>query len=216
MKRIHLHRVVPAALMAAATAIPIATTVEILAHVSAGQAATLATSTAPAPATSTASSSASSAPTATAAPAISTTAPATSTSAPATSSSAAASTPTTQPAATATQPAATPTAQATATQPAATATPATARTYAGPVEYDQYGAVQATITVSGGKVTAVAISAPEDNPRSADINTQAIPILQSETLQAQSASIDIVSGATYTSQAYEQSLQAALDQAHLS
>ena len=173
MKRLRAHRVVPTALMAAATAIPIATTIEILAHVSAGQAITPAT-TAAAPATSNS-----------AAPA---------TSAPAT---------------------ATPAAPATPTQLAATAT-ATSRTYVGPVEYDRYGAVQATITVAGGKITAVQISAPEDNPRSADINTQAIPILQSETLQAQSANIDIVSGATYTSEAYQQSLQAALDQAHLS
>jgi uncharacterized protein with FMN-binding domain len=168
MKRLRAHRVVPAALMAAATAIPIATTIEILAHVSAEQTITPATTAASAPATSSL-------------------APATSTPAPATSAP-------------------------------PTSTPATAasRTYVGPVEYNRYGAVQATITVAGGKITAVQISAPEDNPRSAAINTQAIPILQSETLQAQSANIDIVSGATYTSEAYAQSLQAALDQAHLS
>lgn len=173
MKRVHLHRVVPAALMAAATALPIATTVEILAHVPTA-------APAPAPATSLTS----------AAPA-----PATSTAVPAASAPATAT-------------------PATATQPAAPAT-ATSRTYVGPVEYNRYGAVQATITVAGGKITAVTITAPEDNPRSAAINEQAIPLLQSETLQAQSATIDIVSGATYTSDSYEQSLQAALDQAHI-
>ena len=201
MKRVKLHRIVPAALMAVATAIPVATTVEILAHVSTEQAA------APAPSTSSSTTTSSAAPAP--ATATATTAPATpTTAATSTASSSARSVPT------ATAAPATSTPVATATQPAATAT-ATTRTYVGPVEYDQFGAVQATITVAGGKVTAVTITAPEDNPRSAAINEQAIPILQSETLQAQSASIDLVSGATYTSQAYEQYLQAALDQAHI-
>jgi len=92
---------------------------------------------------------------------------------------------------------------------------ATSRMYVGPVEYIRSGAVQATITVAGGKVIAVAILAPEGNPRSAYINARAIPILRSETLQAQSTTIAIVSGATSTSEAYEQSLQEVLNQAHL-
>ena len=95
-----------------------------------------------------------------------------------------------------------------------TATPAptkvTARTVAGPVIDDPYGQVQATITVSGSKITNVSITAPEGDPRSAAINQQAVPLLQSETLQAQSANVNAISGATFTSEAYLQSLQGAL------
>ena len=87
------------------------------------------------------------------------------------------------------------------------------RTLQGPVVNGPFGAVQATITLTGKKITNVTISAPQDNPRSAGINQQAVPYLQSETLQAQSAQINAVSGATITSQAYAQSLQGALDQA---
>jgi uncharacterized protein with FMN-binding domain len=79
---------------------------------------------------------------------------------------------------------------------------------------DPFGGVQATITVAGNRITNVSISAPQDNPRSASINQQAVPLLQQETLQAQSAQINLISGATLTSQAYAQSLQAALTQAH--
>jgi len=104
-------------------------------------------------------------------------------------------------------------------QPAATATPqpATVTTHSitGPVVDDQYGQVQATITVTGNKITNVSITAPEDNPRSAAINQQAVPLLQTETLQAQSANVDVISGATITSDAYIQSLQGALQAAGL-
>jgi uncharacterized protein with FMN-binding domain len=88
-----------------------------------------------------------------------------------------------------------------------------ARTYQGPVVNQPFGGVQASVTISGKKITNVVISAPQDNPRSAGINQQAVPLLQSETLQAQSARINTISGATLTSQAYIQSLQAALGQA---
>jgi uncharacterized protein with FMN-binding domain len=87
------------------------------------------------------------------------------------------------------------------------------QTYQGPVVTDPFGNVQATIAVVGKKITSVRISAPLGNPRSAGINQQAVPLLQSETLQAQSAQINGVSGATITSQAYAQSLQAAIAQA---
>jgi uncharacterized protein with FMN-binding domain len=98
--------------------------------------------------------------------------------------------------------------------PAATPTPSS-RTYRGPVVDDGHGQVQAIIAVTGKRIVNVAISAVGDEPRSDDINSQAVPILQSETLTAQSASINGVSGATDTSQAYAQSLQAALDQARI-
>jgi uncharacterized protein with FMN-binding domain len=79
----------------------------------------------------------------------------------------------------------------------------------------QYGPVQVQITVQKGRITrAVALEYPQDAQQSRDINSQAIPQLNQETLKAQSAQIDTVSGATYTSGGYQQSLQSALDAAH--
>jgi uncharacterized protein with FMN-binding domain len=76
----------------------------------------------------------------------------------------------------------------------------------------QYGTVQVKVTKSGGRITAVkAVTMTADSPRSQEIDAQAEPLLRQEALQAQSASIDVVSGATYTSEAYIQSLQGALD-----
>lgn len=104
-------------------------------------------------------------------------------------------------------------------KPAPTAVPqptaSTTHTISGPVIDDQFGQVQATITVAGAKITNVSITAPQDNPRSAFINQQAVPMLQQETLQAQSANINLISGATVTSEAYLQSLQGALQSAGL-
>lgn len=78
----------------------------------------------------------------------------------------------------------------------------------------RYGDVQVQLVVSGGRITDVrALVMPTDRPRSAQISQDAGPQLRSEVLQAQSAQIDTVSGATYTSDAYAQSTQAALDQA---
>jgi uncharacterized protein with FMN-binding domain len=81
----------------------------------------------------------------------------------------------------------------------------------------QYGPVQVRITVSGGKVTAATITQyPSGDPRSQQINAYAVPILQKETVGTSSAnSVDMVSGATYTSEGYLQSLQSALDKAGL-
>jgi uncharacterized protein with FMN-binding domain len=77
-----------------------------------------------------------------------------------------------------------------------------------------YGPVQVRITVKGGKITAVtATEYPQESPRDYQINSYAIPALNQETLQASSAGIDSISGATYTSQGYIGSLQNALDQA---
>jgi uncharacterized protein with FMN-binding domain len=77
----------------------------------------------------------------------------------------------------------------------------------------RYGPVQVEITVTNGKVTAVSAVELPSGGRSGMISSYAAPILTQEALAAQSASIDLVSGATYTSLAYEKSLQAALDQA---
>lgn len=81
------------------------------------------------------------------------------------------------------------------------------------VQY-RYGDIEVAVTVRSKRITNVGIV--ENNatdPHSAEINDQAVPILEQETLSAQSAHIDGVSGATFTSQAYLQSLQSALDRA---
>jgi major membrane immunogen (membrane-anchored lipoprotein) len=68
------------------------------------------------------------------------------------------------------------------------------------------------IIVQGGKLTKVTIlQQPSGNSRDAEINSRALPVLISESLSAQNANIDMVSGATVTSGGYVQSLQAALD-----
>jgi uncharacterized protein with FMN-binding domain len=77
-----------------------------------------------------------------------------------------------------------------------------------------YGPVQVRITVTDGKLTAVtATEYPQETPRDYQINSFAIPALNSEALAAGSAKIDTVSGATYTSGGYVGSLQNALDKA---
>ena len=76
----------------------------------------------------------------------------------------------------------------------------------------QYGPVQVRVTVKDGKITAVqGLVLTGDDPRSAQISSFAEPTLQQETLSKQSAAIDAVSGATFTSASYTQSVQSALD-----
>ncbi|WP_317442340.1 FMN-binding protein [Streptomyces collinus] len=78
----------------------------------------------------------------------------------------------------------------------------------------RWGPVQVRVTVRSGKLTEVtAVQYPRDNPRDQEINSYALPRLRREALAAQSADIDMVSGATYTSTGYKQSLQSALDSA---
>ena len=89
-------------------------------------------------------------------------------------------------------------------------------TATGAVAQTQWGPVQVELTVNAGKVTDVqVVQYPSGNPRDQEINSYALPVLIQETLDAQSADIDMVSGATVTSVGYEQSLQSALDQAGL-
>ncbi len=84
------------------------------------------------------------------------------------------------------------------------------------VQY-RYGEIEIEVTAAGSKITNVTILKDDaTDGRSYQINSQAVPILESETMSAQSTQIDGVSGATYTSQAYVQSLQAALDQLGIS
>lgn len=87
-------------------------------------------------------------------------------------------------------------------------------TVTGPVVQVRWGQVQVRATLRAGRITAVdVLRHPDENARDRQINAAAVPVLVRETLAAQSARIDMVSGATYTSTGYVQSLQAALDRA---
>ncbi|NMO91983.1 FMN-binding protein [Actinomycetospora sp. TBRC 11914] len=87
-------------------------------------------------------------------------------------------------------------------------------TVTGPVVQVKWGQVQVRATLRQGRITAVdVLRHPDENARDRQINAAAVPQLVSETLQVQSARIDMVSGATFTSTGYVQSLQAALDRA---
>ena len=87
-------------------------------------------------------------------------------------------------------------------------------TYAGTTVSTRFGDVQVQVTISGGSITDVtALQLTDHDGRSVSISNRAAPILRDEVLQAQTASVSMVSGATYTSAAYLQSLQAALDAA---
>jgi uncharacterized protein with FMN-binding domain len=107
----------------------------------------------------------------------------------------------------------------TAASPASTTTAAGSSPVAGvqnvdgPVITTPYGDVQVEVTINGRQLLDVkALELPSDRSRSARISQNAGPELRSEALRAQSANIDLVSGASYTSQAYVDSLQGALDQ----
>ncbi|MFE9652216.1 FMN-binding protein [Micromonospora sp. NPDC006431] len=89
-------------------------------------------------------------------------------------------------------------------------------TVTGSVAQTRWGPVQVRITVSGGKITDVrTVQVPDGNRRDQEINDYAVPVLRQEALAAQSARIDTVSGATVTSDGYRESLQSAIDAAHL-
>lgn len=78
----------------------------------------------------------------------------------------------------------------------------------------RYGPVQVRVTISGGKVTDVqAVQLPETDPKDQQISAYAAPLLRQSALSRQSANVDVVSGATYTSEGYKSALQSALDQA---
>jgi uncharacterized protein with FMN-binding domain len=91
-----------------------------------------------------------------------------------------------------------------------------ATTVTGPAVNTRYGPVQVQVTVSGGVITDVeVVEYPDSDRRDQQINSRAVPQLVQETLDAQSGDVDMVSGATYTSEGYLESLQAALDEAGL-
>jgi uncharacterized protein with FMN-binding domain len=87
-------------------------------------------------------------------------------------------------------------------------------TFTGPVADAYYGNVQVAAHISGGKIVSIDfLQYPNDRSTSVKINTQAMPYLQQEAVQAQSAQVDAVSGASDTSMAFIQSLSSALSQA---
>ncbi|MGW2252387.1 FMN-binding protein [Kitasatospora sp. NPDC001660] len=78
----------------------------------------------------------------------------------------------------------------------------------------RYGPVQVKVTLAGKKITRIdVVRYPTDSGRDRSINSYALPVLNQEAMSAQNAQIDVVSGATYTSDGYTRSLQSALDKA---
>ena len=122
--------------------------------------------------------------------------------------------PSTAPAATAPATSAPATSAPSTSAPSAPSAPAATRTVTGAVASTQYGPMQVQLTLAGQKITNVTVLQRTDTGTLSDqIDAMAIPKLTSETLAAQSARIDAVSGASYTSSGYIQSLQSALDKA---
>jgi len=92
--------------------------------------------------------------------------------------------------------------------------PAKDGTFTGATEQTPFGPMQVAAVISGGKITDVKVlQKTNQGGRSVQISNQADPMLRSEVLQAQSANVSTIGGATYTSEGYLMSLQAALDQA---
>jgi uncharacterized protein with FMN-binding domain len=92
----------------------------------------------------------------------------------------------------------------------------TARTVTGSVAQTRWGPVEVELSVASDKIAKVdVLQYPNGNGRDQEINDYALPILTQETVDAQSADIDMVSGATVTSDGYLESLQSALDKAGL-
>jgi uncharacterized protein with FMN-binding domain len=105
--------------------------------------------------------------------------------------------------------------KASAAPKASASTQAATRTVTGTVANTQYGPMQVQVTLAGAKITkATVLQRTNDGAESDQIDATAIPQLTSETLAAQSARVDAVSGASYTSSGYIQSLQSALDKAN--
>ncbi|MBF4635725.1 FMN-binding protein [Agreia pratensis] len=109
-----------------------------------------------------------------------------------------------------------PSAAATAPVAPVAAAPPGSGTFTGSVSRTRYGNVQVQITVANGSITDVtALQLTNDGGKSVSISNRAAPVLRTEVLKAQSANVQSVSGATYTSEGYLSSLQSALDQAGL-
>ena len=90
------------------------------------------------------------------------------------------------------------------------------QTFTGTAAQTRYGPVQVEVTISGSTITNVSVPQyPSSDRRDAEINGRALPILVQQTVDTQRGDVDMVSGATYTSEGYRESLQAALDAAGL-
>src|SRR2546430_2640698 len=95
-----------------------------------------------------------------------------------------------------------------------TTSPNPGATVDGPIATNEWGDVQVRVTLSGRRIIDVqALRLPHDNSHSAALSREAAPVLRREALEAQSSQIDVVSGATLTSESYVESLQGALDRA---
>jgi uncharacterized protein with FMN-binding domain len=106
-----------------------------------------------------------------------------------------------------------PSASGTPSKPSSAPPPAT-KTVTGATAQTRYGPVQLAVTFSGKKITRIQVlQYPSETSRDQEINSYAIPQLNQQAMAAQSANIDGVSGATYTSEGYQQSLQSAIDKA---
>ncbi len=89
----------------------------------------------------------------------------------------------------------------------------TGTTVTGDVVQTRFGPVQVQLRMAGSSIDSVQVlQYPNGNQKDAEISSRALPVLIQETIDQQSAAIDMVSGATYTSQGYLESLQSALDQ----
>ncbi|WP_030266276.1 FMN-binding protein [Streptomyces sp. NRRL B-24484] len=88
------------------------------------------------------------------------------------------------------------------------------RTVTGDAANTRYGPVQVKVTLDGSRITTIdVVQYPSNDHRDQEINSYALPLLNQEAIAAQSAQIDVVSGATFTSDGYTRSLQSALDKA---
>lgn len=97
-----------------------------------------------------------------------------------------------------------------------TSAPPARRSVTGALVQTPYGNVQVRVSLVGKRITKVtAVHLTDSSSTSVEISAGAAPILRQEAMKAQSAKIDMVSGATYTSEGYKTSLQAALDAAHV-
>ncbi len=114
------------------------------------------------------------------------------------------------------EPVATSNRPATVPQQPATSTPGVLRSgsFDGQTVQTRYGPVQVAVRVAGGRISAISfLAVPTDRARSREITLQAEPLLRAEALTAQSAAVNLLGGATYTSEGFAQSLQSALAQA---
>ncbi len=87
-------------------------------------------------------------------------------------------------------------------------------TFSGSVADAFYGKLQVSVVIRGGKITDVQfLQYPNDNPHTQEVSNNSLPQLKQEAISAQTAKVNVISGATQTSEAFVQSLQAALNQA---